>query len=98
MFVTGLGDFAAAANTSDSEAAYTQEITKRADKIVAPLGITDEAAKARVRDLIVQQYRSLARDSSSARCANSEVKQGRLPIRTSLKPGSKRPATRRISN
>lgn len=47
------------ADTTDSEAAYTQDITKRADKIVAPLEIADDAAKTRVRDLIANQYRSL---------------------------------------
>ena len=64
-----------AANASDAEAAYTQEITKRADKIVAPLGITDEAQKTRVRDLIAQQYRTL-REIHAARDARiNEAKQ-----------------------
>lgn len=41
------------------EAAYTATIKVRAQKIVAPLGISDSAKVGRVRDLIVQQYRSL---------------------------------------
>ena len=68
VFMAWLGDCAAAANASDSDAAYTQEITKRAEKIVAPLGITDDAQKTRVRDLIAQQYRSL-REIHAARDA-----------------------------
>jgi hypothetical protein len=56
------------ANKDDREAAYTAEINKRADKIVAPLEIKDEAAAARVRDLIAGQYRQL-RDIHAARDA-----------------------------
>src|SRR4029079_6410109 len=64
-----------AANTSDSEAAYTQDITKRADKIVAPLGLSDDAQKTRVRDLISQQYR-FCREIHGARDSRiSEVKK-----------------------
>jgi hypothetical protein len=75
-FVTVLSDPAVAASTSDSEAAYAQDITKRADKIVATLGIADDAAKTRVRDLIVVQYRAL-RGIHAARDAKlAEVKQG----------------------
>jgi hypothetical protein len=59
---------------ADKEAAYTQDITKRADKIVALLGLTDEAQRVRVRDLIVQQYRTL-REIHAARDAKiDEVK------------------------
>src|SRR5262245_35594871 len=45
--------------TDDAETAYTRVITERADKIVAPLGITDAAQATRVRDLIANQYRGL---------------------------------------
>jgi hypothetical protein len=48
-----------AAYTDDAEAAYALEITKRADKIVAPLAISNEAARTRVRDLVARQYKSL---------------------------------------
>ncbi len=63
-----------AAPAGDEEAAYTRTITERADKIVAPLGIQDAAKAARVRDLIVAQYRGLreihaARDAKIAEAA-----------------------------
>lgn len=41
------------------EAAYTRTITERAAKIVATLGLTDEAKSTQVRDLIAGQYRDL---------------------------------------
>jgi len=45
---------------SDSEAAYTQEIiNRRAEKIVATLGLADSAQDARVRAIIARQYRDL---------------------------------------
>ena len=76
VFLTGLADRVVAATASDAEAGYTQEITKRADKIVGSLGITDDAQKARARDLIVQQYRTL-REIHGARDARiAETKQG----------------------
>jgi hypothetical protein len=75
VLVSWLANRAVAANASDTEAAYTQEIAKRADKIVAPLGITDDAQKTRVRDLIAQQYRTL-REIHAARDARiTEAKQ-----------------------
>ena len=43
----------------DQEAAYTRVITRRADKIVATLGIADSSKATCVRDIIAQQYRSL---------------------------------------
>ncbi len=64
------------APANDEEAAYTRTITGRADKIVAPLAIVDAAKATRVRDLIVNQYRSLrdvhaARDAKIAQAANT---------------------------
>lgn len=44
---------------NDPEAAYTQAISRRAEKIVATLGITDSAKGARVRAIIAKQYRNL---------------------------------------
>src|SRR5690349_23034243 len=74
-FVISSSDRARAANATDAEAAYTQDITKRADKILSSLAITDDAQKARVRDLIVQQYRTL-REIHAARDARiNEAKQ-----------------------
>lgn len=43
----------------EKEAAYAKTILVRAEKIVVPLGISDSAKALRVRDLIMQQYRSL---------------------------------------
>src|SRR6476660_5753285 len=75
VFVIWLAGCALAANASDTEAAYTQDITKRADKIVASLGISDDVQKARVQDLVVQNYRTL-RDIHAARDARiKEAKQ-----------------------
>jgi len=48
-----------AANLQEREAAYTRTITQRADKIVATLGLENTAKGTRVRDIIIQQYRSL---------------------------------------
>jgi uncharacterized protein DUF3826 len=60
-----------AANSNEAQTAYAREITKRADKIVAPLEISDDVARTRVRDLVARQYRSLreihdARDATIA--------------------------------
>lgn len=46
---------------AEQEAAYTRTLTRRADKIVATLGISDTAAATRVREIIIQQYRELSR-------------------------------------
>jgi Spy/CpxP family protein refolding chaperone len=45
--------------TESKEAAYTRTITERAAKIVATLGLPDEAKGTQVRDVIVKQYRAL---------------------------------------
>ncbi len=50
-----------AQSSAAQEAAYTRTITQRADKIVATLGLNDLDKVARVRDVIVQQYRDLSR-------------------------------------
>jgi hypothetical protein len=75
MFVSLLGERCSAANAIDSEAAYTQEITKRADKIVAPLGIVDDAAKMRVRELIMQQYKYLRKIHDARDAKINEAKR-----------------------
>jgi Spy/CpxP family protein refolding chaperone len=46
-------------SVNDTEAVYTKTITQRADKITAALAIADSAMVLKVRDIIVQQYRSL---------------------------------------
>ena len=43
----------------DKDAAYTKTITTRAEKMVAPLNISDRAKQDRVTNLVVAQYRSL---------------------------------------
>jgi hypothetical protein len=49
-----------AAAAESANAAYTRVITERTQKIVDPLGIDDSAKAIRVRDIIVNQYRSLS--------------------------------------
>jgi hypothetical protein len=44
-----------------TEAAYLKVVTERADKILAPLNIDDDARRVRVRDLIAQQYVTLSK-------------------------------------
>lgn len=43
----------------EQEAAYAKTITERAEKIIAPLGISNPEVATKVRDIVVQQYRSL---------------------------------------
>lgn len=57
---------------ADKAAQYTAVITKRADKIVAKLGIADSAKYKRVVGVIADQYRSI-NDLHDAR--NAKVKQ-----------------------
>ncbi len=45
--------------TEDKEASYTKIITERAGKIVVQLGIGNPDIETKVRDVIIQQYRSL---------------------------------------
>jgi hypothetical protein len=54
-----LADVTRALAAADDEAAYTRAITERAEKIVAPLALDDAARHARVRELLVNQYRGL---------------------------------------
>jgi hypothetical protein len=76
MFFAAASVQAADVTASDAEAAYSKEIAKRADKVLAPLGITDEAQTNRVRDLITGQYRTL-REVHAARDARiNETKRG----------------------
>ena len=60
----------------DPEAAYTQEINRRAEKIVATLGIAGSAQDARVRAIITKQYRDL-REIHDARDARIKSAKGR---------------------
>lgn len=65
----------------DPEAAYTRVITERADKIVAPLGISDAEQATRVRDIIVKQYRGLREihDAIEAKTAEAAKAAGADP-------------------
>jgi Spy/CpxP family protein refolding chaperone len=56
---TGSAAAQTAPPTESKEAAYTRTITERAAKIVATLGLTDEAKGNKVRDVIANQYREL---------------------------------------
>jgi len=72
---------ALAQTTGNADAEYTRVITKRADKIVTPLGIRDQAKVLQVRDIIVAQYRFLndvqtARDTQ-IKAAKAELKDNK---------------------
>jgi len=82
VFVARLFAHTSAANATDSEAIYTQEITKRADKIVATLGIGDDAVKSRIRDLLVNQYRILRKIHNTRDSKIGEVKHESAADRT----------------
>jgi Spy/CpxP family protein refolding chaperone len=60
LLATATGAAAQAPQPTESkEAAYTRTINERAAKIVATLGLTDEAKGTKVRDVIANQYRQL---------------------------------------
>ena len=68
----------AVGSADDAEATYTRVITERADKIVSTLGIDDAAHAARVRDLLVNQYRGLREihDALAAKTAEATKSPG----------------------
>jgi hypothetical protein len=72
---------AAEPSSAEQEAAYTRTITERAEKIVATLGIDDEAKNTRVRDLIAGQYRALREihDARDARLQDAAKSPGGDP-------------------
>jgi hypothetical protein len=78
LAIAALAPLRAAAASADDEAAYTQAITDRAEKIVSPLGIDDVVKRARVRDLIANQYRGLRsiHDARDAKLAEAETSPG----------------------
>ncbi len=67
-----------AANLEQREVAYMRTITQRADRIVAALTLQDATQAARVRDIIVQQYRSLRaiHDARDAQIKAARAKAG----------------------
>jgi len=79
IFALVFGRQAAAAPSAEEEAAYTRAITERADKIVTPLALDDAAKAARVRDLVVQQYRDLRQIHAARDAKIAEVKESADP-------------------
>lgn len=69
---------AQASKAPASQANYIQVITKRADKIVQGLGLTDSAKYKRVRDVIVNQYNILSNihDSRDAKVKDIKAQAG----------------------
>lgn len=59
LFFASIVNAQEASPAADKEAAYTKTITTRAEKIVAPLGISNTAKQQRVTALVVGQYRAL---------------------------------------
>jgi hypothetical protein len=64
--------------SEDSELAYTRAITERAEKIVASLGLTNISQVEAVRDILVEQYRSLRsiHDGRDAKIKGAKEKAG----------------------
>src|SRR5207249_9915459 len=61
LFITSIPAFSQDKKIDENkEAAYTQTINNRADKIVSTLGITDQDKALRVKNLIAGQYRNLS--------------------------------------
>ena len=76
MATSSVTSLAEATNVvNDLEAAYTQEINRRAEKIVAMLGMADSAKCARVQAIISKQYRDL-REIHDARDAKIKSAKG----------------------
>src|SRR5690348_6830078 len=59
LLITATAAAQTSVQTVDAAAAYNRTITERADKIVAPLHISDVAKTIRVRDIVADQYRNL---------------------------------------
>jgi len=60
---------------ADKAAQYTKTITDRADKIVAKLGITDQAKYKRVLDVIINQYRTINDVHDAYKAQIAEIKK-----------------------
>lgn len=61
--------------SADEKAAYREVVTKRADKIVADLGLFDNGKQTVVRDIIAQQYIDLNAIHDARNAAIKEAKQ-----------------------
>jgi len=60
IMIVSLSYASAQTATANDQTNYTQVITKRSEKIVSALGITDSAKFKRVTDIIINQYRNLS--------------------------------------
>ena len=77
----------AALAPADDEAKYTQAINKRADEIIATLGIADSPKSKVVHEVLVSQYRALRdwHDANDTRLKGSDTAQV-AAIRQTLVP------------
>lgn len=79
-FIIGavLGVWAQGQASSAQQANYIQVITKRADKIVQALALTDSARYKRVRDIIIDQYSTLSNihDTRDAKVKDIKTQAG----------------------
>jgi hypothetical protein len=78
FFVSLSGAFAQGATPAAGADNYTQVITKRSEKIVATLGITDSGKFKRVEDIIINQYRTLGNihDARNAKAKDIKAQAG----------------------
>lgn len=78
LFILLSGAFAQGATQAAGADNYTQVITKRSEKIVATLGITDSGKFKRVEDIIINQYRTLSNihDARNAKAKDIKAQAG----------------------
>jgi hypothetical protein len=67
--------FAQSSADADAEAAYIRAINERAAKIVAGLGLTNDATAAQAQEIIAAQYRSLRTIHDARDARNKAAKQ-----------------------
>ena len=68
----------------DPDAAYTRVITERADRILEPMGLVDDAVYVRVQGIIKQLYRDLSATQDARDAAIAAIREQRaLPPRAS---------------
>ena len=66
----------------DPDAAYTRVITQRAERILEPMGLEDDAVYARVQGIIKQLYRDLSATQDARDAAVASIRgQAALPPR-----------------
>jgi len=76
----------------DAEAAYTADITKRADDVVKFAGIDDPAKAAHVRQILVSEYRSLRtiQDGRDAKLKNAADDAAKAQIKSDAEAALKK--------